>query len=209
MKARIGEKVGRAAAVLRRSWIRRKLRPFPPPYRLHLGCGRNRFDGWVNIDSDRSLDTVDLVWNLAFGLPVEDASCDLIYHEHFIEHLNVDQGLFNLRECHRALREGGVMRIATPSLDSILGKVCAGNWREQDWLTWPEYRFIRTRAEMLNVLFRWWGHQWLYDREELRRRLEEAGFRRIRDCEWGKSDVPGLRDRETRADSLLVCEAEK
>lgn len=209
MKVRIGEKIGRASAILRRSRIRKKLRRFPLPYRLHLGCGRNRFEGWVNIDTDRSLDTVDLVWNLAHGLPVEDSSCGLIYHEHFIEHLSVEQGLFIFRECHRALRPGGVLRIATPSLDFIIERLCAGDWRNQDWLTWPEYRFIRTRAEMLNIVFRWWGHQWLYDREELRRRLGEAGFTRIRDCEWGKSDIPGLCDRETRADSLLICEVEK
>ena len=62
---------------------------------------------------------------------------------------------------------------------------------------------------MLNMIFRGWGHQWLYDREELHRRLKEAGFRNIRDVEWGESQFPELRNRETRKDSLLICEVQK
>lgn len=199
----------RASTTLRRAWIGRRFRHLPRPYRLHLGCGKVRFDGWVNVDADRSLRTTDIVWDLALGLPVEDASCALIYHEHFMEHLTVEQGLSHLRECRRALLPGGVLRIATPSLDFLIERLCAGDWREQDWLTWPEHRFIRTRAEMLNIAFRWWGHRWLYDREELHRRLRESGFPWVRDCEWGNSDVPDLRGRETRFDSILICEVER
>jgi predicted SAM-dependent methyltransferase len=209
MKVRPLERIRHTSAAVRRVWIGTRIRRFPRPYRLHLGCGKVHFNGWVNIDADRSLDAADIVWNLAYGVPVEDSSCALIYNEHFIEHLNVEQGLACLRECYRALSQGGVLRVATPSLDFIIERFQSDNWREQDWLNWPEYRFVRTRAEMLNIAFRWWGHQWLYDREELHRRLEEAGFRGIRGCEWGKSDIPELRNRETRPDSILICEAEK
>ena len=76
-------------------------------------------------------------------------------------------------------------------------------------MTWPEYEHIATRAEMLNISFRYWDHQWLYDREELRRRLLEAGFADILDVELGTSDVPELCSRETRKDSLLICEARR
>ena len=54
-----------------------------------------------------------------------------------------------------------------------------------------------------------WGHKWLYDREELHRRLSEAGLRKIKDVEWGRSDSLKLRNRESRRDSLLICEAQK
>lgn len=33
----------------------------------------------------------------------------------------------------------------------------------------------------------WRGYQWLYNREELHRRLKEGGFTMIRDMEWGES----------------------
>mgnify|MGYP003793632747 CR=1 FL=1 len=99
------------------------------------------------------------------------------------------------------------MRVAMPSLDDLIKKSYEGNWREQDWLTWPKYQHIKTRAEMLNISFREWGHQWLYDREELHRRLQEAGFTKIKDVEWGVSDWPELCGLETRLDSGLICEA--
>src|SRR4051812_32904125 len=99
---------------------RRRLEQFPLPHRLNLGCGQTHFDGWVNLDSNRKLDTVDLVWDLRNGLPSEDASCSFIYSEHLLEHLTAEDGLSFLRECRRALAPTGVLRIAMPSLDHIL-----------------------------------------------------------------------------------------
>jgi predicted SAM-dependent methyltransferase len=185
-----------------------RIRDFPQPYSLHIGCGRIRFEGgWVNIDSDPEISTPDVVWDLGRGFPVPDQSCGLVYSEHLLEHLKVEDGVALLRECRRVLQPGGRLRFAMPSLDYVLERCCSGKWREQDWLTWPDHLFIQTQAEMLNIAFRWWGHQWLYDREEFHRRLKEAGFTKILDVEWGQSEIPELRDRETRKDSLLICEA--
>lgn len=194
---------------MKRRRAEKTLSAFAPPYKLHLGCGGNKFQGWVNIDADASHGTADILWDLTKGFPVEDSSCSLIYSEHMLEHLKVWQGVDFLRECHRALRPGGVVRVAMPSLDDLIKKSYEGNWRDQDWLTWPTYESVQTRAEMLNISFRYWGHQWLYDREELQRRMREAGFEQIRDAEWGESETEELRGLETRVDSRLVCEAVK
>ena len=51
------------------------------------------------------------------------------------------------------------------------------------------------------------GHQYLYDSEELRRRLTEADFTQIVDAEHGRNENPDLRERESRQDSSLICEA--
>ncbi|HXY61968.1 MAG TPA: methyltransferase domain-containing protein [Nitrospirota bacterium] len=186
-----------------------KIGRFKGPYKLHLGCGKIKLDGWINVDLNSKLADVDLVWDVSMGIPVDDATCLFIYCEHLIEHLTAEQGARFLRECNRVLRAGGVLRIATPSLDHMIDKICRGDWRDQDWLSQPEYRFIQTRAEMLNIAFHWWGHQWLYDREELHRRLKEAGFRSIDDLAWGTSNNAELRNLERRKDSLLICEAQK
>jgi predicted SAM-dependent methyltransferase len=186
-----------------------RLRRFPSPYKLNLGCGRVRFDGWVNVDSNARLDTVDLVWDLRRGIPTDDASCAFIYCEHMLEHLKVADGLAFLRECRRALTPGGVVRIAMPSLDFILERATSDTWRDQDWLTWPAYRNVQTRAEMLNIAFRHWGHEYLYDREELHRRLAESGFSKVVDVTLNESSHPELRNRETRPDSILICEASR
>ena len=122
-------------------------------------------------------------------------------------HFEVVDGVHLLAECRRILAPIGVLRIATPSQGEILEKSCRGDWRDQDWLTWPAHRSVATRAEMLNAVFRWWGHLLVYDRKELYRRLREAGFTTMREAACGTSDEEELRDLETRIDSLLICEA--
>ena len=183
-----------------------RLLSFSQPYKLHVGSGQVYFPGWVNIDAD-AVAKADVNWDIRYGLLAPDASCQYVYNEHVLEHLAVEAGLTFLRECRRVLAPGGVLRVAMPSLDAIIEKSANGTWRDQDWLTWPEHQFIKTRAEMINISFRWWGHQWLYDREELHRRLWESGFTEIANVEWGVSEEPMLCGRESRKDSLLICEA--
>jgi predicted SAM-dependent methyltransferase len=188
---------------------RRALRRFAAPYKINAGCGPAPFTGWVNIDNNRELDPLDLFWDLSQGLPVPDESCEVIFSEHVLEHLNLQQGLHFLNDCRRALIPGGVLRTAMPSLDDMIEKSANGRWNDQVWLHEPQWQFIASRAEMFNIMFRWWGHQWIYDREELHRRLREVGFQTIRDMAWGESELECLRHRENRPSSLLICEAVK
>ncbi|CAN5632223.1 hypothetical protein BH11PLA2_BH11PLA2_13390 [soil metagenome] len=207
--------VARKAAKAQRHTDRRRhaaaktLTKFAPPYKLHVGCGRVHFDGWINLDGDQEYANPDIIWDLRDGLPVPDASCRYIHSEHVVEHIPVASGVNFFRECRRTLVPGGVMRVAMPSLDNILKLVAAGRWQDQDWLRWPDFQFVQTQCEMLNMSFRAWEHQWLYDREELERRLKEAGFTAIAFRNHSESDEPELRNRETRADSLLIAEVTK
>lgn len=186
----------------------RQLANFPAPRKLHLGSGTVRLPGWLNVDADRA-GGADFAWDLRYGIPGQEASAELVFCEHFLEHLPPEAGTAFLKECLRVLVPGGVVRIAMPSLDHILGLVCAGNWRDQQWMRERTCPPIGTRAEMLNLVFRAWGHEWVYDSEELERRLRDAGFSQWRFCEWGQSSIPALKGLETRPDSLLICEAIK
>jgi len=193
----------------RKKQAQKRISMFQQPYMLHIGCGDIKFNKWVNIDINDNLSTVDIVWDATESFPFQNQSCFLIYSEHFIEHLTIEQASSFLTECYRLLEPGGISRIAMPSLEEVIKKYNSEDWKNQDWLSWPEHQFIQTRAEMLNISFRWWGHKWLYDHEELHRRIYEAGFSDVHNVEWGKSDVVELRNRETRPDSLLICEAVK
>jgi len=173
--------------------------------KLHLGCGTVRLDGWINIDLETR---ADLKLDVRRPLPFADGAARLIYHEHLMEHLTVEEGCACLRDWFRVLQPGGVLRIATPDLAYVVERY-QGNWRDQAWLKLPEYAFIQTRAEMINVSFRWWGHRYLYDGEELERRLREAGFDTVRRCALRQSAVPELAGLETRDDSKLIVEAVK
>ncbi len=170
--------------------------------RLHLGCGTVRLAGWINVDREGR---PDLALDVRRPLPFADGAARLIYHEHLMEHLTLEEGRRCLRDWFRVLAPGGTLRIATPDLEYLVERY-RGAWREQAWLALPEYAFIETRAEMMNVAFRWWDHRYLYDGEELERRMREAGFGAIRRCAFGESPTPGLTGLETRPDSTLILE---
>ena len=187
------------------SWLARlRAGRFPQrDLKLHLGCGTVHLDGWINIDREAH---ADLAADVRRPLPFGDGAARLIYHEHLMEHLTLEEGRRCLRDWFRLLQPGGVLRIATPDLAYVVERY-QGNWRDQAWLALPEYAFIQTRAEMINVAFRWWDHRYLYDGEDLERRLREAGFAPVRRCALGHSDLPELTGLETRDDSKLILEA--
>lgn len=170
---------------------------------LHVGCGDIRLPGWINADVHPR---AELIVDLRKRLPFGTGSLERIYCEHVIEHLTCAEAVGFFREAHRTLAEGGVLRIAMPDLGDLISAY-QEDWRSLDWLSWPEFEFIQTRAEMLNIAFRWWGHRYLYDREELERRLGEATFSRLVFCSRGESRHAELRGLERREDSKLVVEA--
>jgi predicted SAM-dependent methyltransferase len=124
-----------------------------------------------------------------------------------LEHFSIDEGLKLLRECRRLLHPSGVLRVGMPGIDHFVNCYIKNDWYEPEWDALAEVAAIKTRAEMLNAIMRFWGHQHLYDAEELFRRLREAGFTTMQQVEWGKSAHAELRDLETRRLTTLVCEA--
>ena len=162
--------------------------------RLHVGCGTVHLEGWINADLDPR---AELVVDIRRRLPFRSDRFERIYSEHVVEHLYPEDGASFMREAYRTLKPGGVIRTAMPDLDSIVAGYEEG-WEEFDWIGWPGFEFIETRAEMINISFRWWGHKWLYNAEELERGLRSAGFSQIRLCNWGESEHADLRGLETR-----------
>ncbi len=175
--------------------------------KLHLGSGTVKLDGWLNIDLETP--EADIHLDITKGLPFADGAAKLVYHEHVMEHITLDQGRFCLRDWYRVLEPGGVLRVATPDLEYVVEKYKSADWREQAWLKLPEYAFISSPAEMINISMRWWGHQFLYDGAELERRMREAGFTEITRCRYGESEHADLRGLDTRPDSMLILEAVK
>jgi predicted SAM-dependent methyltransferase len=174
--------------------------------KLNLGCGGVYLNGWVNIDIDS--EKADLKHDLKTPLPYEDNTVDFIYCEHFLEHLPVSDGLALLCECRRVLKPGGVVRVAVPNLNYLLFRYFFF-WKRQSWYKKYGYEWIGTNAEMVNICFREWGHQYLYNAKELKRRLVEAGFGKVSRQRLRKSRYPELKNIETRKESRLIIEAVK
>lgn len=181
--------------------------------KLNLGCGRDYKRGWINIDNNpsKSIKNLDINWDLSINIPFENNSVDFIFNEHFLEHLTVEEGQVFLKDCKRVLKDGGVLRISMPDLETTVKDYFNPNWKEDKKEYYKKFglEFIKTKAEKININFRSWGHKWLYDKEELERRLKEAGFKNIKFCELKESDYPELRNLETRNESTLIAEVVK
>lgn len=171
--------------------------------KLHLGCGPHIFDGWKNFDLAPGPGGVSM--DLTGNLPFQNESVDFIFSEHFIEHLTREQGQKFFQECYRILKTGSVMRISTPDLDYIFR--CYKVGRVTDWApTWNP----KSPAAMVNEGLRLWGHQFVYDLDELREGLLLAGFNDVRKSAWRKSKFEELKNLEVRPNiGDLIVEAVK
>jgi len=85
---------------------------------LNLGCGDRFHPDWENLDYAPSSPKVR-AHDLRSGIPFPDGSFDVVYHSHVLEHFPRRAGFDFLRECHRVLRSGGILRIAVPDLECI------------------------------------------------------------------------------------------
>ncbi|HSY17149.1 MAG TPA: glycosyltransferase, partial [Candidatus Acidoferrales bacterium] len=92
------------------------------PLRLHLGCGEQHFDGYVNIDyppSEHSCQTqigADVFADIT-KLLFPPQSVDEIRLHHVFEHFKRSEALALLIRWHEALKVGGRLHLETPDLD--------------------------------------------------------------------------------------------
>jgi SAM-dependent methyltransferase len=86
---------------------------------LNLGCGSRFHLNWENVDFHQTAPNVR-AHDLRKGIPYADASFDVVYHSHLLEHFSRESAPIFLRECHRVLKPGGVIRVVVPDLESIV-----------------------------------------------------------------------------------------
>lgn len=169
--------------------------------KLHIGSGALVIEGgWINIDME-DLPTVDISMNVLEGLPFKSNSVDMVYSEHFIEHLPRDGTKFFLAEALRVLKPGGVHRVLTPDIRNCVDVFLKGNFRDVSWA--KEYG-LESSADYLNQTLRLWGHQYLFDQETLFKFADEAGYT---DMTWEKlneSRFPDLAGIDTRPNSIIL-----
>lgn len=161
------------------------------PRRVHLGSGDHRIAGWINVDLDPAM-AVDVAADLRRSIPLRAGSVDLIHSEDFLEHIEKAEGEAVLRECHRVLRNGGVMRLLTPDLRALIDEIYVR--RDPRHLRWcSAYLDAKDPCEALNMHLRMAGeHRFIYDEEHLAKLLRDAGFD-VRRVHYNWSQIPELR----------------
>lgn len=160
--------------------------------RLHLGCGWNLLDGWINIDLVGG--KTDLVWDLRKPLPFDSGSADVVFLEHVFEHMTYSETLVVLGHIKKTLRPGGVLRVGVPDAGMY------ARWYASDPAALRVERWGRATAMLaLREVFQEHAHVAAYDAETLILVLEAGGFAGAEVTEAGTShlleEAPDMRER--------------
>jgi SAM-dependent methyltransferase len=180
----------------------RRLRQDAGDLRLHLACGEHNIAGWVNVDLAGA--RADVTWDLRRPLPVEPGTVAAIFHEHFLEHLPLEDAIGSLRQCHRLLQPGGVLRIGVPDF-----RMHMQSYVESDGFLESIRPGRPAPLLALNELVYSYGHRSLWDIETFQLVLEEIGFTHVGARESGESRIEPAPDSPERRLGTLYVEAVK
>jgi SAM-dependent methyltransferase len=206
---------------------------------VNLACGSRMHSSWNNVDfsplaylgrhkrvarilrsmgllsqarCDRACacDSAIIRWDLRKGIPFGDGTFDVVYHSHFFEHLDRDEGDVFLGECYRVLKPNGVLRVVVPNFEVLcrnymtsMQAVASGDTRDAETMRCHEENVRRLIGQMVpseprgtseqppfrrmlermlrgNTACIGETHRWMYDAYTLREKLEKNGFGEVR-----------------------------
>lgn len=156
------------------------------PRRVQIGGGSHRATGFYNIDI---APPADLLWDVREGIPLHDDTVDVLFSEHFLEHIDYPRSAKHYaREAHRVLAPGGRLITGVPDAAYVLNRYPAPRQQAEEMIErWYSKRDcledINTYLDLINYLFRdqdddptYTPHLWAYDHEKLVSLFTEAGF---------------------------------
>jgi SAM-dependent methyltransferase len=212
-------------------------------FRVNIGCGQTPTRGWRNFDNSLSLRLSkvpvlpDLLRKLGLledsqyqfirfarqndieygdatkGLAIQDASVDVIYSSHKLEHLDRNEAARFLNVAFRLLRPGGIIRIAVPDIKKQVAQ-CNEAGDAEAFIEATRLCVSRPRSPAQRLHLLWVGnrhHQWMYDGRSLRSLLEKHGFVRAEVTPAGQTKIDGYEplDLQERVSESVYVEAEK
>ena len=149
--------------------------------RLDIGSSSRQLPGWFSVDY-QPFYPGQYFMDARERFPFADASFAFVRSEHMIEHVPFTSGMHMLRECHRVLKPGGIVRIATPDLRKL-----AKLYDEPPSPAQKAYRdAICNHARhtygsdepgvAINHIYQYDGHDFIYDSGTLGEGLRKVGF---------------------------------
>ena len=170
------------------------------PMKLNLGCGSQVVEGWVNVDfalgarlakvpsmqwANRTFHLTSLEWDKRIVIhdstkrfPWPDTSADVVYSSHTLEHFSKEEGRAFLGECHRVLKQNGVLRLVVPDLRVIVVEYIEGRLQADDFVLELGLLSRKGSSSLKNRLapFFRFPHKCMYDEPRLVEILSEIGF---------------------------------
>ncbi len=193
--------------------------------RLHVGCGKMIVRGWLNMTYEprerygeiRNMDgSLWLNYDVRKKLPFDDSSIQFIAGSHFIEHLDLNDGLDFFKEAFRVMKTNGIIRISCPDLGIYIHSYITKN---QEFFNHPLIReacTFKNAATPGGILAAkaydsGGSHKWFYDFETLKHSLEAAGFSHVKKVSLIEGQIPDLEKIELPAREIetLYVEAVK
>lgn len=176
----------------------RLVRPLPHPRNadgrvlVNLGCGRSNDARFVNVDGypRHHVHHIHRIDRLPF---FADASVDLLYASHCLEHFSYRDTARVLAEWVRVLRPGGRLRLAVPDFDALAGVAARGG--ELETILGP---LLGGQENAYNVHFA------AFNRASLTRALLAAGLRDV--APWSPDALSDFPD-ASRASVMLGAES--
>ncbi len=143
---------------------------------LHIGCGNERIEEFVNVDCRRTeaTDIVTIGWRLD---SIGAASVDYVYARHVLEHMHRADAERAIREWRRVLRPGGLLHLVVPNIEfharQLLGLVACPQAQDQadhalaGFYGWQNPEHGGSEIDT---------HKWGYTPSSLQAALVAAGF---------------------------------
>ena len=154
---------------------------------LNLGCGERFHPDWVNLDLAAGRSNV-ISHDLVKGIPFAAESVDVVYHAALFEHIRRDDAANFLREIHRVLKPGGIVRIGVPDLEEIcrtylekLEAAIAGDKEaanDYDWLVLEMFDQM-VRESSGGLMLRYFRRQPLPNEQFIVQRIGDEGRKLI------------------------------
>jgi Methyltransferase domain len=172
------------------------------PLRLHLGCGTDYREGWVNVDGNPQV-RADLYCSVESLPAIRDGSAQVVEACHVLEHLTLTQACAALREWRRVLRDGGELFLELPDLEAcirILGQASDPQGFDFGMIGlygWPPDIDREGVPQM---------HKWGWTRAALAEELRQAGFGEVTFPEVTQTWRPATRlGRDVRVRAIRVA----
>jgi predicted SAM-dependent methyltransferase len=210
-----------------RAWRTRARNTVSPAYRrrvaslrsqrdlsVNIGSGGKGLADWVNVEIIPMRDTT-LCLDIRRRLPLADESVARLLAEHVVEHIDFRAELPTvLRDWHRVLQPGGVVRIIVPDAGRFLHAYASADptrWHELGWNLDKLPDDLYTPMHVINHVFHQGGeHLFAYDFETLAWALQQAGFSTVDQMSYKTSRDPKLAiDQDNHAPYSLYVEAVK